>query len=119
MYSVVLLAALSTPNFGQCNGCGGYGGWGYNGYGYGGFAGATGYNIGAGYGCEFHGVAGGYGGYYGFYPYAGSPYHLIATPPAVKSELPPATEVKPDMPKEAPKPEPAKEAPKPDAPPAK
>jgi len=115
MYSVVLLAALSTSNFGQCYGCGGYGGHGYNGYGYNGYGFvATNYNIGAGYACEYQGVAGGYGGYYGYYPYAGSPYHLIRTPPAVKSDVPPPAEVKPDMPKEAPKPD-AKEAPKPDA----
>src|SRR5262245_62821991 len=99
MYSVVLLAAMAvgadTPGAGEggcaCGSYGGsYGGWGYYGGGFG--AGYAGYIIGAGYACH-PGVAGGHGGYFGYYPYGGSPYHLIPVAPAAKSDLPPAKEV--------------------------
>lgn len=89
MYSVVLLAALTTPHLGDGGcACGSNGGY----YGYGGYY-RDGWIIGAGYACNSRGVAGGYGGYYGYYPYAGSPYHLVPAARAAGAELPPAKEV--------------------------
>lgn len=103
MYSMVLMAALTTgtdlPDFGRRGGCCGcYGGYGY---GYGGCYG--GYGWGGGYGRYaggWGGWGGGYGGYgggwggWGGWGYAYSPViSTYASPVIVANTLPPTTAV--------------------------